>query len=698
MPINQKDFEVPFYLVLEDDDLKQGLDEVTSKIKKTGKIVETEFIRKFEDAKDQFQAIVKFGNQAYSILGKLTKKGEVNVKSGLKATPLSDSQALQMLNQKTFDKYKNKLRAFEARANDIRKKKEEADAIRQANEAKKEQAKLDNKANKEAEKEASAKLKLSQAQELYNNEMQRYINILKNKDYKSVKEFKGIGSDISKQTTKASKTEDLDTSLGAQALALYNQRQEEYIRNTSKIGEIFRGVLPPIHIAKLELSQVRDRMREVEEELLLIGDAEGASQLKQELKDLAKEAEKLEKKSQLSGIQKLFNTFKRVGFYRIARRVFSLIEQGFGQSLKSLSMFDSGINQSMSQITSSFSVISSSIIGMIGPILDTIAPIMQQIASGIAGIANGFNKANAQAKGLTKYTKVNADYMKDFANDSNSALLSFDKFESLSANDPLSGVYTQGDVSEELKGDGAEFGGELYKTLQLLLDIVSKIWDIASPLIDDVLNLINPILSLVNVLLTYLEPLLKSIFEYVGGILKNFSGILDVVVGIIYILTGDFDKAWEHIDSGFKKMVQGWLDSLIAMLNMVIDLINILFADTNPVFWVLRAFGVDVSKVRIPHIPSPQLFENGGMPQHGSLFVAGEAGAEFVTRMPSGQTGVTNIVQFKQATLEALYEWWYDARDDLPEGGSFNIDGAQIARSKSFISEVNRRNAGLNLK
>ena len=336
---------------------------------------------------------------------------------------------------------------------------------------------------------------------------------------------------------------------------------------------------------------------------------------------------------------------------------------------------------------------------MIGPILETFAPIIQQIATGIAGIANGFNKANAQAKGLSKYTKVNADYMKDFASESNSALLSFDKFEALSGgDDPLAGIYEEGSVADELTGDGAEFGGELYKTLQLCLDVIKKIWDIVSPLVDDVLNLINPILNLVNVLLIYLEPLLMDVFNYIGGILKHVSGIIDIITGIIYILMGDFDKAWEHIGSGGKKMLQGWLDACVSVINIVLDLINTALIDLNPLFWILKGLGVDVSGVRFQHLQSPQLFANGGMVDRGSLFIAGESGAEFVTKMPSGQTGVTNVTQFKQAMVEALYEC-----SDIFQSGNgqdvvLNLDGAEIARSKRFVSEVNRKNAGLSLR
>lgn len=50
-------------------------------------------------------------------------------------------------------------------------------------------------------------------------------------------------------------------------------------------------------------------------------------------------------------------------------------------------------------------------------------------------------------------------------------------------------------------------------------------------------------------------------------------------------------------------------------------------------------------------------FADGGIPRTGSLFIAGESGAEFVTNMGNNQTGVTNIQQFKMATLEALLEY-----------------------------------------
>ena len=114
----------------------------------------------------------------------------------------------------------------------------------------------------------------------------------------------------------------------------------------------------------------------------------------------------------------------------------------------------------------------------------------------------------------------------------------------------------------------------------------------------------------------------------------------------------------------------------------------------SPLKWILDIAGVDTSSIGIPHIPR---LANGGMVSSGSLFIAGEAGAELVTTMPSGQTGVTNVAQFKQAMVEAIYE----CADvfQQPDGSVvLNLDGAEVARSKRFKSELNRTNSGLNLR
>lgn len=50
-------------------------------------------------------------------------------------------------------------------------------------------------------------------------------------------------------------------------------------------------------------------------------------------------------------------------------------------------------------------------------------------------------------------------------------------------------------------------------------------------------------------------------------------------------------------------------------------------------------------------------FAEGGMPDKGTMFIAGEAGAEMVYNTPSGQSGVANIQQIEQAMYSALLRY-----------------------------------------
>ena len=51
------------------------------------------------------------------------------------------------------------------------------------------------------------------------------------------------------------------------------------------------------------------------------------------------------------------------------------------------------------------------------------------------------------------------------------------------------------------------------------------------------------------------------------------------------------------------------------------------------------------------------MYANGGLPDKGTLYYAGEAGAEIVYNTPSGQSGVANIQQIEQAMYGALVRY-----------------------------------------
>lgn len=74
-------------------------------------------------------------------------------------------------------------------------------------------------------------------------------------------------------------------------------------------------------------------------------------------------------------------------------------------------------------------------------------------------------------------------------------------------------------------------------------------------------------------------------------------------------------------------------------------------------------------------------YANGGLPDKGSVFIAGEAGAEIVYNTSNGQSGVANVQQIAQATyqgtMSALRDWWggASAKNDIPQLREANATG-----------------------
>lgn len=86
-------------------------------------------------------------------------------------------------------------------------------------------------------------------------------------------------------------------------------------------------------------------------------------------------------------------------------------------------------------------------------------------------------------------------------------------------------------------------------------------------------------------------------------------------------------------------------------------------------------------------------FANGGMPDVGTLFFAGEAGAEMVFNSSAG-TGVANVEQISNAFYAAMVRAFNDGIIGQTGDGNVYIDsdavGKVVASSRGFRSEANR--------
>lgn len=145
---------------------------------------------------------------------------------------------------------------------------------------------------------------------------------------------------------------------------------------------------------------------------------------------------------------------------------------------------------------------------------------------------------------------------------------------------------------------------------------------------------------------------IKKVVSVITGIL---SGAL-IVLGVLLCLSGAgvglglavlaaglslSYAAWTLDDNPITRFVRQMANSIVGLVNGVIDAINDMF---HIQFNGLSVMGItlipafDIRLVDIPHIP---FFEDGGFPNEGQLFIAREAGAEMVGAM-GRRTAVAN--------------------------------------------------------
>lgn len=457
-----------------------------------------------------------------------------------------------------------------------------------------------------------------------------------------------------------------------------------------QFADIITNRLSGAEKTRFELSMLNDELDVLRSNLNNIRDdsapafQETTKQIDETIVKIQELKKVLEKQTRKNFVERLVDTFKRISITRVLRNILRFIEQGFKQGIQNLAQFDSSVNETMSKLTSSFTTIFNSLTVAVYPIIEAITPLMQQIAGVVAEIANGISRATASAKGLSTYTKINANYMKEFADSSKSALLSFDKFESLNIedNDMFSEQSIDGETSQ-LEG----VGNTIFRIFNSVIEIVKELF------------------SIINDWIKMFGPLIKPVLDIIDGIVQQIEGAVKIIGGLIKILYGDFEGAWQDIGNGFKDMCNGIINMFIALGGFIMKILNTIFIKTNPIFWLIKAFGgPDVGQIADNWINQWSGYkvdwkEDGGKVSGASLFWAGDNHkTELVTTASNGGTYVSNMEQLENAVYSAGVRLALDGYFDNNVTVNNNIDPAYIASSPRFTNEMNRRNAGLNLR
>lgn len=469
------------------------------------------------------------------------------------------------------------------------------------------------------------------------------------------------------------------------------------------------------------------RMAYLEAKIAMAKAGESTKEYRKELEKLRKEDGQQGKKGKF---QKFLGQIKRIAVYRLIRAGLKAVTSAFKDGISALAQFDSGVNKTMSQLTTSFTVMKLSVSTALLPLLQAITPIIQQISVGFANMANVIS-ASMSKTGY--YTKINTDRLLAFNKAAN--LFDFDKFRALNKGDDAMNLLSKEKVEDLNKDLGVSYANykliyDIIKNIGQILNnvfgIASKIFQAASPIVTVVLAIADAILYVVYGITWVLDksglltPVLYAIlghfiaigatnfikwlksgalatwFKTAAASASTFGGKLLAVLGTTQALA----VAIGALIGGISYYIQN-LDKMSTTAKVLVPVIAALAAVFTGLAVARAAAAAGIAAPAMAGITAGALaaaialaagtaisvgvgkFANGGMPDKGSLFVAGESGPEFVYNMPSGQSGVANVQQIAQAVragcLSALQEYGA-SRGDLGDI-SFDLDGEQIYRN-----------------
>ncbi len=395
---------------------------------------------------------------------------------------------------------------------------------------------------------------------------------------------------------------------------------------------------------------------------------------------LKKRALSLEKAMANTGEKSLFTAIKRVATYRLIRAAIKFIVDALKEGAEQIAQISPSFNKTWSSVLASMDKIKGALATIGANLLPILEPILRIVADLLVTVSNTIGKILAAFNGTGKAIQANTKHQRDYNKElKKGALLSFDTFTTLKAQEQ-SDLYSVEDT------------GELGSGLAGLIDSLTPIMDFVNELIGTITDV--------------LMPIIVSVADVVDGVVDQIKGAFKIIAGLLKLLTGDFEGAWDLIGEGFVDMVNGIANMFIALGKFIIDALNFLFVKTNPLFWILKAAGIDVGgKIESWNADWSAKAWNpiknhafGGDYNSADLFYANENGqTELIASTNSGGGAVMNMQQLESAIYSGMVKAM--ASGENGESAIYldgNKVGTFIAGNNGFRNEANRRNTGLN--
>lgn len=199
---------------------------------------------------------------------------------------------------------------------------------------------------------------------------------------------------------------------------------------------------------------------------------------------------------------------------------------------------------------------------------------------------------------------------------------------------------------------------------------------------------------------------IKKVVSVIAGILGGALTVLGVLLclsgagiglglAVLAAGLGLSYAAWSLNDNPITNFVRRMANSIIGIINRVVDAINNVFHISFRGLSVLGKEVVPAFNARLVNIPHVPTFADGGFVDEGQLFIAREAGAEMVGRI-GRKTAVANNDQIVESVSQGVYEAVQRANGETNSSNSRPITViVQMNGKELFRQMVDENNAAI---
>ena len=215
-----------------------------------------------------------------------------------------------------------------------------------------------------------------------------------------------------------------------------------------------------------------------------------------------------------------------------------------------------------------------------------------------------------------------------------------------------------------LYGANEEFRQSVNKLFSALLPVFGFLGNLLTQILDPLSDLLGATFKIINKIFTLIVKFATPVLQ---GIVVN-------LMPVAYAL----------------EFMVRWLESLMEILTALFAFNFEGLGTKLKSIWGGKWASFDFANSAIGQF-SMNDYANGGLPDKGTIFRAGEAGAEMVYNMPNGQSGVANVRQIEQAMYNALSRHQSNQyNDDRPivvylDGEKVYENTTARAKSQGFV-------------